>query len=131
MTQSVSLNFSRPLAGPQFSSTILLVEDSKPLRDVMEETLKEKGHTVTAVGSQAEALAVDNDATNPFDRIVSALSLGPEGYIGDQLLMTLGERFGLSPEKLLLYTASGMRQSNGRYTVVDKNDRTKLLSLLA
>jgi two-component system, sensor histidine kinase len=95
---------------PQIGKThILLVEDDRGVRDATRMLLKVEGYCVTAVSSQAEALAAARE--NPeIDLLVTDYHLS-DGETGTQVISAMREHLGVAIKAVLMTgdTSSAMR----------------------
>jgi DNA-binding response OmpR family regulator len=79
---------------------ILLVDDDKPLRDMLSRSFEREGHRVTAVADGESALRAAAD--QPFDVVLLDIALG-EGPTGHDVARMLRRRRDVVP--IIMLTA--------------------------
>jgi two-component system, cell cycle sensor histidine kinase and response regulator CckA len=87
-TPLTPLRPSKPLKGAQTGTeTVLLVEDSEPLRTLTKEILERSGYTVLEAENGVEAIQVANNSPGPIDLLLTDVIMPNMG--GEQLAAEL------------------------------------------
>jgi CheY-like chemotaxis protein len=83
-----------PVEAPRGHETILLVEDTETLREVIRETLEEGGYTVLLASNGEDALALSREHSGPIDLLLTDVVMPKLGG-GDLGRLLLALRPGL------------------------------------
>ncbi|MEW6542217.1 MAG: PAS domain S-box protein [Nitrospirota bacterium] len=97
--------------------TILLVDDDRDVRQVMQEILEEEGYLVLEVGSGESALLVERQHAGPIDLLVTDVAM--PGMNGKELA---GRLLGLRPGLKVLYVSGLGELALGGYGVAAPTD---------
>ena len=98
-----------PPEAPRGHETILLVEDTETLRDVIRETLEELGYAVLLAANGEEALALARAREGPIDLLLTDVVMPKLGG-GDLAKLLLALRPGIRVAYMSGYTNGAISQ---------------------
>ncbi len=98
-----------PAEAPRGDETILLVEDTEALREVIQETLEEHGYTVLLASNGEEALALARERKGPIDLLLTDVVMPKLGG-GDLAKLLSALRPGLRVLYMSGYTDGAISQ---------------------
>lgn len=105
-TDAVDVKSEQPQKAPSFNAAVLIVEDEREIRDLMNEVLRDAGYRVLVAANAAEAIKLSESCSEPIDLLITDVVL--PGISGPALAESLTR---VRPEMKVLL-ASGYSNSS-------------------